>query len=105
MVAVSPRAQGRGVGKKLFEVVMERADREGVPCYLESSKLVPNVGIYGRWGFELRMEMECVDDDGNGDGDGGGEGNEEGEGRCMVCSILLPWFGNDWLILDSYIVW
>lgn len=69
MVAVSPEAQGKGVGGKLFKVVTERADREGFRCYLESSKSVPNVEIYRRMGFEMSMEMECRD----------------GEDACMVC--------------------
>lgn len=75
MVAVSPEAQGRGVGKRLFEVVTNRADQEGLRCYLESSKMVPNVEVYGRLGFGLCMEMECKENDG-----------DEG---CMVCSLLL----------------
>lgn len=53
----------------LFEAVTKMADREGVKCYLESSKNVPNVKIYERMGFEMRKEMECRD----------------GEDACMVC--------------------
>ncbi|KAJ5161496.1 Acyl-CoA N-acyltransferase [Penicillium capsulatum] len=63
IVAVSPRAQGNGVGRLLFEAVTKRADREGVKCYLESSKSVPNVQIYERMGFEMSKEMECRDGD------------------------------------------
>lgn len=63
IVAVSPEAQGKGVGRKLFEVVTDRADREGVKCYLESSKDVPNVEIYKRMGFEMVKVMECRDGD------------------------------------------
>lgn len=75
IVAVSPEAQGKGVGRLLFEAVTKQADREGVKCYLESSKSVPNVQIYERMGFEMRKEMECRD----------------GEDVCMVCFIsLLP---------------
>lgn len=50
-----------GVGKKLMADVMDKADRENMPCYLESSKGYPNVGIYERMGFELVREIECVD--------------------------------------------
>jgi hypothetical protein len=32
-----------------------------MPCYLESSKGYPNVGIYEKMGFELVKEIECVD--------------------------------------------
>ncbi|KAJ5682353.1 hypothetical protein N7462_005518 [Penicillium macrosclerotiorum] len=63
IVAVSPEAQGKGVGRMLFEAVTNRADAEGMKCYLESSKKVPNVGIYERMGFEMRREMECKDGD------------------------------------------
>lgn len=68
IVAIRPEAQGRGIGRQLFGSVMEKADEEGVKCYLESSKNVPNVQIYQRMGFELREEMECRD----------------GEDACMV---------------------
>lgn len=80
------------MGKKLFEVVTERADREGMRCYLESSKKVPNVEIYARMGFEMCLEMECKD--GNRDGD-----------SCMVCFLFsfsfLFWLKvriREWLI-------
>lgn len=72
IVAVSPEAQGKGIGRKLFEAVTDRADEEGVKCYLESSKDVPNVEIYRRMGFEMARAMECRD----------------GEDVCMVC--LFP---------------
>lgn len=75
MVAVAPDAQGRGVGRSLFDVVLRRADEEGYGCYLESSKKSPNVRIYERFGFVLKAEMECVDEE-------GGEG-------CMVCLLFF----------------
>ena len=50
-----------GVGRMLVDVVTERADREGVPCYLESSKGLPNLRIYEKLGFELVREIECLD--------------------------------------------
>ncbi|KAJ5553283.1 hypothetical protein N7494_002661 [Penicillium frequentans] len=61
IVAVSPEAQGKGVGRMLFESVTKIADEEGVKCYLESSKNVPNVQIYERMGFEMSRTMECRD--------------------------------------------
>lgn len=78
IVAVRPDAQGRGVGRKLFEEVTKIADREGMKCYLESSRLEPNVGIYQRLGFQLRMEMECRDGDG------------EGEACKLYCMVREP---------------
>lgn len=73
IVAVAPEAQGKGVGRMLFEAVTKRADREGVKCYLESSKSVPNVQIYEKMGFEMKREMECRD----------------GEDVCMVWPLGL----------------
>jgi GNAT superfamily N-acetyltransferase len=73
---VSPEAQGKGVGRMLFEAVTKKADKEKIKCYLESSKKVPNVMIYEKMGFEMKMEMECRD----------------GEDACMVCcfSLVFP---------------
>ncbi|KAJ5997212.1 hypothetical protein N7522_008872 [Penicillium canescens] len=61
VVGVNSEARGMGVGKKLMESVMDKADQEGMPCYLESSKGYPNVCIYEKMGFELVREIECVD--------------------------------------------
>lgn len=61
MVGVSSSVRGMGVGKRLMESVMDKADREGMPCYLESSKGYPNVTIYEKMGFELVKEIECVE--------------------------------------------
>lgn len=44
-----------------MEVVTERADEERMPCYLESSKGMPNLRIYEKLGFEMAREIECVD--------------------------------------------
>lgn len=67
ILTVLPEAQGTGVGRALAEEVLRVADREGVECYLESSRKVPNVAIYERFGFELVKEMECKDGDGEKD--------------------------------------
>ncbi|CAG7990487.1 unnamed protein product [Penicillium salamii] len=61
VVGVSSQARGMGVGKKLMADVIDKADRENMPCYLESSKGYPNVKIYEKMGFELIKEIECVD--------------------------------------------
>jgi GNAT superfamily N-acetyltransferase len=61
IVTVRPDAQGKGIGRKLFEVVTDRADHEGVKCYLESSKNEPNVQIYEKMGFRMVKTLECVD--------------------------------------------
>lgn len=68
IVVVSPEAQGKGVGRRLFEVVMDRADKEGRRCYLESSRWEPNVKIYQKMGFEVAKKMRCVAEDGSNEG-------------------------------------
>lgn len=61
-----------------MEEVLCMADREGVPCYLESSRRDPNVRIYEKFGFRLVKEMEC------------GDGGEE-EGRItLFCMVREP---------------
>jgi GNAT superfamily N-acetyltransferase len=67
IVTVLPEAQGQGVGRKLMEEVLRMADEEGVGCYLESSRSVPNVPIYEKFGFKLAREMECKDGEGDKD--------------------------------------
>lgn len=62
IVTVLPEAQGRGIGKELFGVVIRRADEEGRECYLESSRAVPNMAIYEKMGFRLAKDMLCDDD-------------------------------------------
>jgi GNAT superfamily N-acetyltransferase len=64
IVTVLPEAQGRGVGRALMEEVLRQADKEGVWCYLESSRKEPNVAIYEKFGFKLAREMECRDEEG-----------------------------------------
>lgn len=61
VIAVDSEMRGMGVGRMLVDVVTERADREGIPCYLESSKGMPNLKIYEKLGFDLVKEIECVD--------------------------------------------
>lgn len=68
IVTVSSEAQGKGVGRKLFEIVMNRADKEGRKCYLESSRWEPNVKIYEKMGFQVSKKMRCVAEDGSNEG-------------------------------------
>jgi GNAT superfamily N-acetyltransferase len=83
IVTVLPEAQGKGVGRALMEEVLAMADREGVECYLESSRRVPNVEIYEKFGFTLAKEMECRD----------GEG--EKDAVMLYCMTRKPKTGND----------
>lgn len=80
IVAVRPGTQGKGIGRKLFEAVTDKADQEGVKCYLESSRDEPNVRIYEKMGFEMKKEMECRD----------------GEDVCMVSGrSIIPLLGRN----------
>lgn len=61
IVVVRPGLQGKGIGRRLFEVVTKMADREGRKCYLESSRDKPNTTIYEKMGFKLAKKMVCDD--------------------------------------------
>ena len=52
MLGVSPKCQGQGIGGKLLQPVLARADREKMPCYLETTT-APAVRFYQRHGFEV----------------------------------------------------
>ncbi|KLU83561.1 hypothetical protein MAPG_02616 [Magnaporthiopsis poae ATCC 64411] len=62
IMVVVPEAQGKGIGKKLMTAVTDRADREQMKCYLESSKDKPNMEIYGRMGYQFAKQVDCDDD-------------------------------------------
>lgn len=62
IMTVLPEHQGRGIGRRLVTVVTDQADLEGMPCYLEASKDVPNIPIYERMGFEFVTKLDCDDD-------------------------------------------
>ncbi|MCZ7529270.1 MAG: GNAT family N-acetyltransferase [Acidimicrobiia bacterium] len=52
-----PGRQGEGLGGSLVSVMTDRADAEGLPCYLESSN-PENEPFYMRKGFEVREELD-----------------------------------------------
>ena len=52
VLGVRPEAQRGGVGSRLVEPVLERADVDGVDCYLETSD-PGNVAFYERFGFSV----------------------------------------------------
>jgi ribosomal protein S18 acetylase RimI-like enzyme len=55
MIGVDPPYQGQGFCSRLVRPILERIDREGTPCYLETNA-EKNVGIYRRFGFEVISE-------------------------------------------------
>lgn len=58
-IAIHPDMQGMGLGRNLMEWVLERADRENVPTFLETSNPI-NIGFYRRFGFEVDKTIESV---------------------------------------------
>jgi ribosomal protein S18 acetylase RimI-like enzyme len=61
MLGVSPDFQGQGIGGMLLEPVLQQADREGFPCYLETST-EDAVRFYQRHGFEVIWNGEISKD-------------------------------------------
>ncbi len=52
LIGVIPEDQGKGYARDLLRPMMDRADREGLPCYLDT-ELDKNVAIYQRYGFKV----------------------------------------------------
>jgi len=60
VIGVSPEAQGLGVGTRLLEPALGLADRERVPCYLETSN-PEAIPFYLRAGFQIgRQGVELM---------------------------------------------
>jgi GNAT superfamily N-acetyltransferase len=51
LLAVRPDAQGTGLGRAVLQPVLERADAEGLPCYLDTHNPA-NPAFYARSGFQ-----------------------------------------------------
>jgi GNAT superfamily N-acetyltransferase len=56
VLGADPVAQGRGQGAALLRSGLARADADGLPVYLESSKEA-NLAVYGHFGFEVLEEV------------------------------------------------
>ena len=54
-LGVEPSRQGQGLGSALIRPMLERADAEGLPCYLETFQ-PRNVALYQRHGFKITIE-------------------------------------------------
>jgi GNAT superfamily N-acetyltransferase len=57
---VDPAAQGHGIGSAMLAAVLERADREGFPAYLEAS-CPENQRLYERHGFITVGDLNVSD--------------------------------------------
>lgn len=55
-IGVRPEARGKGLSRLLIQHVTDRADKDGVVCYLESSTRA-NVPIYERFGFKETTDV------------------------------------------------
>jgi len=55
-LGTKPNSQGRGYGRLLLEHMIERADAENRPIYLESSSLTNNA-YYAKFGFEVKRDI------------------------------------------------
>ncbi len=51
-LGVEPSRQHQGLGGQLIQPILARADRDGLPCYLETTRQV-NVPFYERHGFTI----------------------------------------------------
>lgn len=52
LIGVDPAHQGRGIGSALLRHALQRADRDGLPAYLEATT-ERNKALYERHGFEV----------------------------------------------------
>jgi GNAT superfamily N-acetyltransferase len=55
-LGVEPERQGEGIGSALLKPALAEADRDGVPCYLETA-VGRNVLLYERHGFDVVEEL------------------------------------------------
>jgi len=58
-LGVAPDARGRGVGRALLATLLERADRDALPCYLETD-VAANLGFYEPAGFRVEQESQVI---------------------------------------------
>ncbi|MGH2561910.1 MAG: GNAT family N-acetyltransferase [Thermomicrobiales bacterium] len=55
VLGVKPEAQGLGIGTRLLQPILARADQERLPCYLETAR-EENVAFYQRRSFRVEHE-------------------------------------------------
>jgi len=59
IIGVDPAYQGQGFSSQLVRPMLERIDREYLPCFLETN-IEKNVAIYQRFGFGVVSEDEIL---------------------------------------------
>ena len=59
VMGVDPPLQGQGIGSDLIQPGLAKADRDRLPCYLETAKEI-NLKFYGKHGFEVLREVELA---------------------------------------------
>jgi len=55
LLGVAPAYQGKGYSSRLLKPMLARADREGLPCFLET-QAAKNVTLYEHFGFKAAEE-------------------------------------------------
>lgn len=60
VIGVDPSRQGQGIGGKLLQPALARADADRLPCYLENTK-EKNLPFYSRHGFDVVLETNVPD--------------------------------------------
>jgi GNAT superfamily N-acetyltransferase len=60
LLGTHPDWQRQGLGAGLMDVIFERPEATGLPCYLET-ETVENVAYYRRHGFDVRTEWDVPD--------------------------------------------
>ena len=60
-IGVRQASQGKGLGRKLIQPVLDACDRANMPAYLENSNPA-NAGFYASCGFEQTGEIKPTDD-------------------------------------------
>jgi GNAT superfamily N-acetyltransferase len=56
LLGTDPSRWRRGIGSRLLEPVLARADGDGLPCYLET-QAERNLAFYGKHGFDVTEEL------------------------------------------------
>jgi GNAT superfamily N-acetyltransferase len=62
VLGVEPALQGQGVGAALLQPVLDSADREALPCYLETNN-ASNLPFYEHYGFTLAGHIQARQND------------------------------------------